>query len=504
MATFHIEHFGCRATQADAAAIERQLQERGYVASRGAARADVVVVNTCTVTASADTRARQAIRAIHRENPAARIVVTGCYAQRAPEELAGLEGVVWVVGNSHKPEIPRLIDHMAAQGSGWSVAEQGFASERREPSVSAGFVPLEQIDASRALSRTAHEADPMSLARAPAKILTSNIFEQSAVLVGPILGGEGGHTRPVLKIQDGCNHRCAYCVIPFVRGRSRSLPPAQVVEEIRRLSAAGYREVVLSGINLGSYGRDLSPRVEFGDLLRGVLEETPLERLRISSIEPMDVTQDLVELFASTDRIAQHFHIPLQSGSDGILAAMHRWYRTAHYARRLELIRELLPNAGIGADIIAGFAGETEDHHHATLAFVRQLPFTYLHVFSFSERPGTKAAEMAGEVSPEVIKRRSGELRALAAEKAAAFRAAQLGRTLRVLTLNRSSEGQLGEASAVEGSTGHSTRAWTCALSSNYLEVRVAGSWPANHMLDVHITALDGSHLIGQPLDAIR
>src|SRR5437660_7323304 len=149
MATFHIEHFGCRATQADAAAIERQLLERGFLGSRGAAQADVVVVNTCTVTASADTRARQAIRAIHRENPAARIVVTGCYAQRAPEELAGLEGVVWVVGNSHKPEIPRLIDHMAAQSSGWSSAEQGLASEGQEPRVSAGFVPLEQIDASR-------------------------------------------------------------------------------------------------------------------------------------------------------------------------------------------------------------------------------------------------------------------------------------------------------------------------------------------------------------------
>jgi len=505
MATFHIEHFGCRATQADAAAIERQLLERGFLASRGAAQADVVVVNTCTVTASADTRARQAIRAIHRENPAARIVVTGCYAQRAPEELAGLEGVVWVVGNSHKPEIPRLIDHMAVQSSGWSIAEQSFASEGQEPRVSAGFVPLEQVDAaSRGGIRDGNGADPMSLARAPAKILTGNIFEQSGVLVGPILGGEGGHTRPVLKIQDGCNNRCAYCVIPFVRGRSRSLPPAQVVEEIRRLSAAGYREVVLSGINLGSYGRDLNPRVEFGELLRRVLEETPLERLRISSIEPMDVTQDLIALFASTDRIAQHCHIPLQSGSDRILAAMHRWYRSAHYARRVELIRELLPNAGIGADIIAGFPGETETDHQATLALIRELPLTYLHVFSFSKRPGTKAAEISGEVPPEVIKRRSRELHALATERAAAFRAAQLGCTLRVLTLNRSSEGRFGEVSAVDGSMGHSTGAWTGALSSNYLDVRVAGSWPANRILDVRVTALNGSHLIGQALDAIR
>jgi threonylcarbamoyladenosine tRNA methylthiotransferase MtaB len=328
----------------------------------------------------------------------------------------------------------------------------------------------------------------MSLARAPAKILTGDIFEQTTVLVGPVAGGEGGHTRPTLKIQDGCNNRCAYCVIPFVRGRSRSLPPAEVLEEIRRLSAAGFREIVLSGINLGSYGRDLLPRVEFADLIRRILDESPLERLRISSIEPMDVTQDLIALFASTERIARHFHIPLQSGSDRILAAMHRWYRTAHYARRLELIREMLPDAGIGADLIVGFPGETAADHRATLELVRQLPFTYLHVFAFSKRPGTKAAEMPDEIPPAVIQQRSKELRALAAEKSAAFRAGQLGRKLRVLTLGHTGNGDAGQ--------------WTSALSGNYLEVRVAGSWPTNQMFDVEITAVDGPHLRGEPLEA--
>ena len=469
MATFHIEHFGCRATQADAAAIERQLLDRGYLAAHGAAGADVVVVNTCTVTASADSQARQAIRTIHRENPAARIIVTGCYAQRAPEELASLAGVTWVVGNSHKPEIPRLV-------------EQTF-----QPAVAGqGFVPLEQIDNSRKGVRDANDAELMSLARGPAKILTGNVLEQTAVLVAPIEGGEGGHTRPILKIQDGCNNRCAYCVIPFVRGRSRSLPPAEVLAEIRRLAAAGYREIVLSGINLGSYGRDLTPRVEFAALLRRILDETPLERLRASSIEPMDVTQDLIELFASSDRIARHFHMPLQSGSDRVLAAMHRWYRTAHYARRVELIRDLLPDAGIGADVIAGFPGETEADYRATASLVEQLPLTYLHVFAFSARPRTKAAEIAGEVPPEVIKRRARELRALGAKKAAVFRAAQLGRTLRVLTLRR-------QGKAPSGS-------WTGAIASNYLEVRVAGSWPANRVLDVRIAATDPD-LFGDPLE---
>ncbi len=463
MATFHIVHFGCRATQADAAAIERQLVERGYAAADSPENAQVVVVNTCTVTASADLQARQAIRAIHGENPAARIIVTGCYAQRAPDELASFDGVRWVVGNSHKPEIPRLLDDE------WTSDPAPQGNARLAPLSSLSF-------------------DSMSLARGPAKILTGNIFEQTELLVAPVLGGEAGHTRPVLKIQDGCDSRCSYCVIPFVRGRSRSLTPAQVIAEIRRLAEAGFREVVLSGINLGSYGRDLVPRIEFGGLLRRVLDETPLERLRISSIEPMDVTRDFIELVAGSGRIAPHFHVPLQSGSDPILARMHRWYHAEHYARRIELIRELLPDAAIGADIIAGFPGETEADHHATLALVQQLPFTYLHVFSFSARPGTKAAALPDEVPLPVIQRRARELRAAGAKKAAAFRAAQLGRTLRVLTLRRAGR----DAAAP----------WTGALSGNYLTVRVAGSWPANQWLDVQISSIAGEQVNGRPVRA--
>jgi len=439
MSSFSIENFGCRATQADTAAIERQLLERGFQLVPSHAASEVVVLNTCTVTASADTQARQAIRQIHRVNPAARIIVTGCYAQRAPEELAELEGVAWVVGNSHQAEIPGLL-------------ERSFPARPALP----GFVPLAELD-----------AESLSLSRAPAKILTGDIFEQTTVRPAPLAGGEGERTRPILKIQDGCNNRCAYCVIPFVRGRSRSMPPPVVVEEVRRLARAGYKEIVLSGINLGSYGRDLVPRCDLESVLRRILEETPLARLRLSSIEPMDITADLVGLIASTSRLAPHFHVPLQSGSDRILKAMHRWYRTEHYARRIELIRERLPDAAIGADVLTGFPGETEDDHRATLDFLRALPFTYLHVFSFSKRPGTSAAEMDAEVAPAVLKRRARELRALGAEKSSAFRASQVGRRLRVLTLHRSGQG------------------WTEALSENYLRIRVAGRWPANEWLDV-------------------
>jgi threonylcarbamoyladenosine tRNA methylthiotransferase MtaB len=468
MATFFIEQFGCRATQADAAAIERQLLDRGYAASSDANSADVVVVNTCTVTAAADLQARQSIRAIHRENPGARVIVTGCYAQRAPEELALLEGVSWVVGNSHKPEIPRLVEEM------------GQESRREIPldspgTASQGFVPLSMI---------ASEA-PLA-ARVSAKILTSDIQEQRELLVAPVEGGEAGHTRPVLKIQDGCNKRCSYCVIPQVRGRSRSLAPRSVVEEIRKLCEGGAREVVLSGIDLGNYGHDLAPRAELGELLRHILDETPVERLRVSSVEPMDVTKDLIAIFAASERMARHFHMPLQSGSDRILAAMHRWYRAEHYARRAELAREWLPDAAIGADVIAGFPGETEADHQATISLIERLPLTYLHVFSFSSRPGTTAAEVRSQVPEQVTARRARELRALGEGKKAAFQAAQTGGTMRVLTLNRSGEGAAGP--------------WTRALSSNYLDARVPGMRPANQFVDVRITGVTDGHLTSSVL----
>jgi threonylcarbamoyladenosine tRNA methylthiotransferase MtaB len=241
--------------------------------------------------------------------------------------------------------------------------------------------------------------------------------------------------------------------------------------------------VVLSGIDLGNYGRDLTPRAKLGDLLRRVLDETPVERLRVSSVEPMDVTEDLIAIFAASDRMARHLHMPLQSGSDRILAAMHRWYRAEHYARRAELAREWLSDAAIGADVIAGFPGETEADHEATLSLIDRLPLTYLHVFSFSSRPGTAAAELRNQVPEHVIARRARELRALSEKKKAAFQPAQTGRWMRVLTLNRSGEDTSGP--------------WTRALSSNYLDVRVAGAWQANQFLDVRITDMENGHLRG-------
>jgi threonylcarbamoyladenosine tRNA methylthiotransferase MtaB len=463
MPTFHIEQFGCRATQADAAAIERQLRAQGHDLASTPAGADVIVVNTCTVTAAADSQARDAIRKLHAQNPTARIIATGCYAQRAPEELAAIPGVLHVVGNSHKPEVPALVSKISLTQATGTLPN---------------FVPVSSL-----------AAEPVNVSPSLPTILTADIFTRSEFLSAPVLGGESNHTRPTLKIQDGCNLRCSYCVIPFVRGKSRSMAPAEVIIEIRRLTAAGYNEIVLSGINLGTWGRDLTPRVEFEDLLRRILDETDVPRLRISSIEPLYVTQDLIALFASTPRIAQHFHMPLQSGSDCILAAMHRWYRSEHYARRVELIRDQLPDAAIGADVIAGFPGESDDDHATTLDFIDRRPFTYLHVFSYSVRPGTAAASMPNHVPPTTIRQRARELRALSEKKSAAFRESQLNAALEVLTLRHTNE------SALETDT----EKWTPAVSTNYLQLRLSGVFPSNQLLRAKITRHENNILHAVP-----
>jgi threonylcarbamoyladenosine tRNA methylthiotransferase MtaB len=443
MPTFSIENFGCRATEADASALSSSLLASGLRLAADPNAADVIVLNTCTVTAAADAQAREAVRKIHRANPAARIIVTGCYAQRAPDELASIEGVEWVVGNSHLARIP------------------GILRAHQPRAESNDFILAADL-----------ATDALSLARGPAKILTGDIFAQSAVFMAPAALSTHDRTRPILKIQDGCNNRCSYCVIPFVRGKSRSLTPDEVVREVRALCEAGAKEIVLSGINLGSYGRDFVPRATLAEIIRRILDETALDQLRFSSIEPQDVTEDFVALVASSPRVARHFHIPLQSGSDAILRAMHRWYRTAHYAERLHRIRGMLPDAAIGADVIVGFPGETDAQFRETFEFIERLPFTYLHVFSFSERPGTAAAALGERVPVNAIRERARSLRDLSQQKAAEFRATQAGRRARALTLARGDDTQ------------------TEALTGNYLKVQIAGRHPANEWHEVSLDSV--------------
>ena len=419
---FYVQNFGCRATQADGAALEADLQARGLRPTADRTGADLVVVNTCTVTAEADQDARKAVRRVHRENPQAEILVTGCYAQRRPEELAVLPGVKWVVGNSHKT----VIGELAAPSLVTIGGQTRTASLSYHGEISAGGV------------------------------LVGDIFDQKSFLSAPVIDAARDRSRPNLKIQDGCHNRCSFCVIPSVRGNSRSAPADRVVEEIRRL-AARYPEVVLTGINLGRWGRDLSGRPRFPELLRRLLAETGGVRLRLSSVEPMDWTDDLLALMAAEERLAKHVHMPLQSGSDSILKAMRRRYRSRHYAGRVEKARALLPKASIGADVMVGFPGETDREFEETRRFVEEMPFTYLHVFSYSARPGTASTAIPGEPPRAVKKERNRILRELAAGKNLAFRHSLVGSCFAAVTL--------------EGGDGTRTR----ALTDNYLDVGIAG-----------------------------
>jgi threonylcarbamoyladenosine tRNA methylthiotransferase MtaB len=427
--SFYVKTFGCRASQADGAALEAALAAKGLSQTSGHGLADLVVLNTCTVTSTADDELRQTVRRIHRESPEARILVTGCYAQRAPQEIAALPGVWLVAGNSHKTQIPDLIESTAPYHG---------------------------------------------------QVAIGDIFDQRDFLAAPVEDALGDRTRPNLKIQDGCNNRCSFCIIPFVRGRSRSSPADSVVEQVRRL-AEKYKEIVLSGINLGRWGRDLDYKLRLTHLLRRLLDETGIERLRLSSVEPMDLSDELLSLMAENPRIANHVHAPLQSGSDRVLRWMHRKYRPRHYADRIAKARALMPDCAVGADVMTGFPGETDEEFEESRAFIESLPFTYLHVFTYSERPGTPAAESASQVPIEIRKRRTHVLRDLAASKNRAFRTSLLdravGQTLSAVTIGSSNDdGRM-------------------ALSSNYVKIELATPREPNRIIDVRIGGLTADGL---------
>lgn len=410
MRSFHVQNFGCRASQADGASIETLLRNNGYNAAPDNTSAEFVILNTCTVTATADNEVRQIVRRVHRENPNASIVITGCYAQRAPQELAELPGVSMVVGNSHKNQIAELL---AAPYHG--------------------------------------------------QVHVGDIFAEGTFSASAIDGPTGNRSRPNLKIQDGCPNRCSFCIIPYVRGGSRSASLDDVVRQVRQL-AERFPEVVLTGINLGRWGKEAGMRMRLSGLLRTLLNETDIQRIRLSSVEPMDWSDDLLHLMASSPRIAKHVHAPLQSGSDTVLRRMHRKYRPHHYESRIRLARELMPDAAIGADVMTGFPGETAEEFEQTRSVIERLPFTYLHVFPYSERPGTPAAESSNQVPWALRKERGRLLKALGESKNLDFRRSMTGRSVSVVTLGN------GEA-----------------LTSNYIAVKLATPRPAGQMIDVTI-----------------
>ncbi len=461
--------------------MERQFLDRGLGRATTARDAEIVVLNTCTVTEGADKDARASIRRLQRENPGCRILVTGCYAQRAPEELAALPGVTWVVGNSHKHQ----------------VADIATA----KPS----FVPLSQ------LSRPS-EAKP-----GEANVVIGDIFAHTELLAAPVFEAANERTRPNLKVQDGCDNRCSFCVIPYVRGQSRSLPLERVIAEVRSLVDAGYREVVISGINLGRWGRDLEvvgrrslvagepyPRSfpilddeqpatsrerrmtneqRLVDLIRAILHQTPLEKLRISSVEPMDWSDELIHLVATSPRIAKHAHVPMQSGSDAVLRRMHRKYRPWHYREKILKVRAAMPTAAIGADVMVGFPGETDAEFDETRRMVEELPFTYLHVFTYSMRPGTPAAEQSDQVPFATARERNRVLREVAVEKQGAFRRSLVGTSVEAITLQSRNE------------------ATTEALTDNYLKIQVREKLEPNQWMNVEVQGVEGGSLMGRRID---
>ncbi len=487
MARFYIENFGCRATQADGAALERQFLERGLERAGGARDAEIVVLNTCTVTEGADKDARASIRRLQRVNPNCRILVTGCYAQRAPEELAAMPGVTWVVGNSHK--------HQAAE-----IATTSFTAN--------GFVPIDVLSG---------ESDPPN--KPLGNIVVGDIFAHTELMAAPVFEAANERTRPNLKVQDGCDNRCSFCVIPYVRGQSRSLPLERVIAEVQTLVAAGYREVVISGINLGRWGRDLENSSPFSvvssqsvvgrwsmvvggaepeqlksnrerqttsdqrlvGLIRAILEHTSLEKLRISSVEPMDWTDELIELVAGSPRIAKHAHVPMQSGSDAVLRRMHRKYRPWHYREKILKIRKAMPRAAIGADAMVGFPGESAAEFAETQRMIEELPFTYLHVFTYSARPGTPAAEQPGQVPVATARERNGVLREIAAAKKQAFLRSLVGTEVEAITL------RAGGADFTE------------ALTDNYLKVKIPGRFDANRWMRFCVERVEGEMLVARP-----
>lgn len=440
--TFSIANFGCRASQSDGAGIAADLARRGLQRTGDASVADMVVVNTCTVTAEADRDARQTIRRIHRDNPSAEIVVTGCYAQRQPDDLAALGGVNLVVGNSHKHQIGELV----------------------QPK-------LVQIESPEPRSITYHGGIDA------AGILVGEIDPEANLAALPAEDGLG-RSRPNVKVQDGCHNRCSFCIIPTVRGGSRSIPSDSVVEHVKHLEGS-FPEIVLTGINLGRWGRDLDGRPRFARLLEHLLARTSVRRIRLSSVEPMDWSDQLLGLMSSSSRIAKHMHIPLQSGSDTVLRRMRRRYRARHYESRVVLGRQLMPHAAIGTDVMVGFPGETDEDFESTRSFVERMPFTYLHVFSFSIREGTEAASMDSQVPRTVKRERSRVLRELIDRKNLEFRQGLVGKTLSAVTL----------------SSGESAGR---ALTDNFVDVEIPESAiPPGSLVDVRVDAVEGRRTVG-------
>ena len=434
MKRFKINTLGCKVNQCESDALVQCLRSAGWTPVQGDETADLCIINTCTVTHKASMQSRQAARRAIRGNPEARVLVTGCYAQTEPEAIARIEGVDTIVGHGEKHRIPELVD----------------------------LTPDETIDGLPATH-------------------CQNIGQERTFRQIP-LAEIGARTRPFLKIQDGCDAFCTYCIVPHARGRSRSLAPEAVLDSIRALAESGYHEVVLSGVHLGCYGMDLTPKTDLFALLQEIDREGAVDRVRISSIEPHELSREIIDLAAGSDRFCRHFHIPLQSGDDKILERMGRPYTRAEFGDLVRRIRTRIPDAAAGADVLVGFPGESDAAFSNTYDLVQELPITYLHVFPFSPRKGTPAATFSDPVPVDTVKQRCKQLRELGTAKKRAFLERFPGKTMTVLVETRRDR----KTGLLKG------------ITSNYLAVLLnGGDKLQNRLIEVKIESVKRDVLIG-------
>lgn len=421
---------GCKVNQFDTAVMEEQTRKADHAIVPFDQAADVYVINTCSVTEASDQKSRRIIRQIKHRTPGARVIVTGCYAQTHPEELAKISGIDLVLGNGEKQDLAGYL---------------GGCDKADGPVVNVG--------------------SPFS----------------GGPLVQPLIRQVSGHTRVFLKIQDGCDYQCSFCLIPRARGPGRSLLPERVIEQVAVLVEEGCQEVVLTGVNLGTYGRDFIPKQSLAGLLRMLLERTRIARIRLSSLEPKTVTAELIEIIQSSSRICRHFHIPLQSGDNRILKQMNRHYFRSYYRQLVLSLAERFPNASIGTDVMVGFPDEGEAEYRNTYALLDELPMSYVHVFPFSARPETAAAGMRIEISEQEKKRRADELRQLSIEKSKQFSRAHIGKDLSALIEKERDT----ETGLLRG------------ISDNYIKVLLPGPDAfMNRIRSVRIAAVDANRVM--------
>ncbi len=432
------ESLGCKLNYAETAQIEKEFRQRGFEVVEPSAPADVFVINTCTVTRSADSDCRQIVRRALRSSPEAFVVVTGCYAQGKPQEVAQIGGVDLVLGAKEKFHLFDYTDSFVKSAPGRDSSEANYH----------GRVFVSPI------------GDAVEFG-----------YADSAV--------DGRRTRAFLKVQDGCDYNCSYCTIPSVRGLSRSPSVEFLVDQARHVAQAGYKEVVLSGVNVGDFGSKGGS--SFLELLKALEQVEQIERFRISSIEPNLLTKDIVRFVASSVKFCKHFHIPLQNGADEVLRKMRRRYKTSQYREVVGYVKELMPDAGIGADVIVGFPGETNEIFEKSMSFIESLPLTYLHVFSYSEREGTASGGFGGKVDPRVKRKRSEVLRMISTKKRYEFNRRFVGKVMKVLAEEEVKNGKM------------------YGFTSNYVRVEMdSNPLHVNEISDVLITGVSDNTAVGQ------